>query len=356
MPVNIQSPAWISGGAFFAGHGCDVYRSCPSGLIFIIFPLSLYALFITNQILVMPVNIPDLLPAKSLLEAENVFVMSESRAVTQDIRPLKILVLNLMPLKIKTETHLLRALSNSPLQVEVELLFTSSHTPKNTPQEHLISFYKTFEEVKDKHYDGFIITGAPVELLEFEKVTYWDELCTIMEWSKANVTSTLHICWGAQAGLYYHYGIPKYELRAKLFGVFEHSVKSPEEPLLRGFDDLFHAPHSRYTEVRKSDIEKVEDLILLSDSVKAGPYLVLSKDRSQVFLTGHPEYDKFTLGEEYHRDQQRGLQTKLPENYYKNDDPAKDSVVRWRSHAQLLFSNWLNYYVYQSTPYEWGEQ
>jgi homoserine O-succinyltransferase len=356
VPVNIQSPAWISGGAFFAGHGCEVYRSCPSGLIFIIFPLSLYALFITNQILVMPVNIPDLLPAKSLLEAENVFVMSESRAVTQDIRPLKILVLNLMPLKIKTETHLLRALSNSPLQVEVELLFTSSHTPKNTPQEHLISFYKTFEEVKDKHYDGFIITGAPVELLEFEKVTYWDELCTIMEWSKANVTSTLHICWGAQAGLYYHYGIPKYELRAKLFGVFEHSVKSPEEPLLRGFDDLFHAPHSRYTEVRKSDIEKVEDLILLSDSVKAGPYLVLSKDRSQVFLTGHPEYDKFTLGEEYHRDQQRGLQTKLPENYYKNDDPAKDSVVRWRSHAQLLFSNWLNYYVYQSTPYEWGEQ
>ncbi|PRY99770.1 homoserine O-succinyltransferase [Marinilabilia salmonicolor] len=356
MPVNIQSPAWISGGAFFAGHGCEVYRSCPSGLIFIIFPISLYALFITNQFLVMPVNIPDLLPAKSLLEAENVFVMSESRAVTQDIRPLKILVLNLMPLKIKTETHLLRALSNSPLQVEVELLFTSSHTPKNTPQEHLISFYKTFEEVKDKHYDGFIITGAPVELLEFEKVTYWDELCTIMEWSKANVTSTLHICWGAQAGLYYHYGIPKYELRAKLFGVFEHSVKSPEEPLLRGFDDLFHAPHSRYTEVRKSDIEKVEDLILLSDSVKAGPYLVLSKDRSQVFLTGHPEYDKFTLGEEYHRDQQRGLQTKLPENYYKNDDPAKDSVVRWRSHAQLLFSNWLNYYVYQSTPYEWGEQ
>jgi homoserine O-succinyltransferase len=356
VPVNIQSPAWISGGAFFAGHGCEVYRSCPSGLIFIIFPISLYALFITNQFLVMPVNIPDLLPAKSLLEAENVFVMSESRAVTQDIRPLKILVLNLMPLKIKTETHLLRALSNSPLQVEVELLFTSSHTPKNTPQEHLISFYKTFEEVKDKHYDGFIITGAPVELLEFEKVTYWDELCTIMEWSKANVTSTLHICWGAQAGLYYHYGIPKYELRAKLFGVFEHSVKSPEEPLLRGFDDLFHAPHSRYTEVRKSDIEKVEDLILLSDSVKAGPYLVLSKDRSQVFLTGHPEYDKFTLGEEYHRDQQRGLQTKLPENYYKNDDPAKDSVVRWRSHAQLLFSNWLNYYVYQSTPYEWGEQ
>lgn len=324
-------------------------------MIFIIFPLSLYALFITNQTFVMPVNIPDLLPAKSLLEAENVFVMSESRAVTQDIRPLKILVLNLMPLKIKTETHLLRALSNSPLQVEVELLFTSSHTPKNTPQEHLISFYKTFEEVKDKHYDGFIITGAPVELLEFEKVTYWEELCTIMEWSKKNVTSTLHICWGAQAGLYYHYGIPKYELRAKLFGVFEHSVKSPEEPLLRGFDDVFWAPHSRYTEVRKSDIEKVDDLILLSDSSKAGPYLALSKDRSQVFLTGHPEYDRFTLGEEYHRDKQRGLQTKLPESYYKDNDPGRESVVRWRSHAQLLFSNWLNYYVYQSTPYEWGE-
>lgn len=304
----------------------------------------------------MPVNIPDLLPAKSLLEGENVFVMSESRAVTQDIRPLKILVLNLMPLKIKTETHLLRALSNSPLQVEVELLFTSSHTPKNTPQEHLISFYKTFDEIKDKHYDGFIITGAPVELLDFEKVTYWEELCTIMDWSKTNVTSTLHICWGAQAGLYYHYGIPKYELRSKLFGVFEHFVNDPEEPLLRGFDDVFWAPHSRYTEIRKSDIDKVDDLILLSDSVKAGPYLALSKDRSQVFLTGHPEYDKYTLGEEFHRDQQRGLQTKLPENYYKDNDPSKRAVVRWRSHAHQLFSNWLNYYVYQSTPYDWDRK
>jgi homoserine O-succinyltransferase len=301
----------------------------------------------------MPVNIPDLLPAKSLLEGENVFVMSESRAATQDIRPLRILVLNLMPLKIKTEAHLLRVLSNSPLQVEVELLVTSSHTPKNTPQEHLISFYKTFEEIKNIHYDGLIITGAPVELLEFEKVTYWDELCKIMEWSKTNVTSTLHICWGAQAGLYYHYGVPKYELASKLFGVFEHNVKYPEEPLLRGFDDVFWAPHSRYTEIRNSDIEKVEDLILLSDSPGTGPYLLLSKDRSQVFLTGHPEYDKLTLGEEYQRDLGRGLHTKLPENYYRDNDSSQKALVRWRSHAHLLYSNWLNYYVYQSTPYDW---
>jgi homoserine O-succinyltransferase len=303
----------------------------------------------------MPVNIPDLLPAKSLLEAENVFVMGESRAVAQDIRPLKILVLNLMPLKIKTETHLLRVLSNTPLQVEVEFLFTSSHIPKHTPQEHLVSFYKTFDEVKDRHFDGFIITGAPVELLNFEKVTYWKELCCIMEWSKTNVTSTLHICWGAQAGLYYHYGIPKYELSSKLFGVFEHFVNSPEEPLLRGFDDVFWAPHSRYTEIKKSDIEKTDDLILLSDSRKAGPYLILSKDRRQVYLTGHPEYDKLTLGEEYQRDCQRGLQPKLPESYYMDNDSAKKPIVRWRSHAHLLYSNWLNYYVYQSTPYDWGQ-
>ncbi len=301
----------------------------------------------------MPVNIPDTLPAKSLLESENVFVMGESKAVTQDIRPLRILLLNLMPLKIKTETHLLRVLSNSPLQVEVELLITSSHTPKNTPKEHLFAFYKTFEEIKDQHYDGLIITGAPVELLEFEKVTYWKELCDIMEWSKSNVTSTLHICWGAQAGLYYHYGIPKYELSAKIFGVFEHFVHDPNEPLLRGFDDVFWAPHSRYTEVRRSDIEKAKDLILLSDSPKTGPYLILSNDRSQVFLTGHPEYDQFTLGEEYIRDQERGLRTKKPENYFKDDDPTKKVIVRWRSAAQLLYSNWLNYYVYQLTPYDW---
>ncbi|SFE15987.1 homoserine O-acetyltransferase MetA [Thermophagus xiamenensis] len=302
----------------------------------------------------MPVNIPDLLPAKSLLEAENVFVMGESRAVTQDIRPLRILILNLMPLKIKTETHLLRVLSNTPLQVEVELLITSTHTPKNTPSQHLISFYKTFDEIKGKNYDGFIITGAPVELLDFEKVTYWNELQKIMDWSKTHVTSTLHICWGAQAGLYHHYGIPKHELPAKLFGVFEHFVYDPTEPLVRGFDDLFWAPHSRYTEVRKEDIEKVDNLILLADSEEAGPYIILSKDRSQVFITGHPEYDKLTLGEEYQRDQKKGLSTAIPKNYYLNDDPSKEAVVRWRSHAQLLYSNWLNYYVYQSTPYDWS--
>ncbi len=309
--------------------------------------------FIDRTGTIMPVNIPDQLPAKSLLEAENVFVMGESRAVAQDIRPLRILVLNLMPLKIKTEAHLLRVLSNSPLQVEVELLVTSSHIPKNTPQEHLISFYKTFDDIKDTHYDGLIITGAPVELLEFEQVTYWKELCEIMDWSKTNVTSTFHICWGAQAALYHHYGIPKYELSSKLFGVFEHSVLDPQEPLLRGFDDLFWAPHSRYTGIKKSDIEKVKDLIFLSDSDRTGPYLLLSKDRSQVFLTGHPEYDKFTLGEEYHRDRERGLQTSLPENYYESDDPNRKALMRWRSHAHLLYSNWLNYYVYQSTPYDW---
>jgi homoserine O-succinyltransferase len=301
----------------------------------------------------MPVNIPDQLPAKSLLEGENVFVMSESRAISQDIRPLRILVLNLMPLKIKTEAHLLRVLSNTPLQVEVELLVTSTHTPKHTPQEHLISFYKTFEDVKNQFYDGLIITGAPVELLDFKKVTYWPELCEIMNWSKTNVTSTLHICWGAQAGLFYHYGIGKYELSSKLFGVFEHVVNDPEEPLLRGFDDLFWAPHSRYTEVRRSDIEKNDDLILLSDGVKTGPYLMLSKDRKRIFLTGHPEYDKLTLGEEFQRDQSRGLRTRVPENYYKNDDPLNKVLMRWRSHAHLLYSNWLNYYVYQSTPYDW---
>jgi homoserine O-succinyltransferase len=301
----------------------------------------------------MPVNIPDLLPAKAMLEAENVFVMGESRAVKQNIRPLRILILNLMPLKIITETHLLRVLSNTPLQVEVELLMTSSHTPKHTSMEHLLSFYKTFDEVKEMHFDGLIITGAPVELLDFEEVTYWKELCEIMEWSKTNVTSTLHICWGGQAGLYYHFGIPKYTLPSKLFGVFSHRVITPNEPLLRGFDDWFAVPHSRYTGVRHSDIQRVEDLIVLSDSPEAGVYLVMSGDRRQVFLTGHPEYDGNTLKEEYLRDLERGLKIALPGNYFQEDDPTKKPRVSWRGHAHLLYSNWLNYYVYQSTPYEW---
>ncbi len=301
----------------------------------------------------MPVNIPDLLPAKAMLEAENVFVMGESRAVKQDIRPLRILVLNLMPLKITTEAHLLRVLSNTPLQVEIELMMTSTHSPKNTPRQHLLSFYKTFSEVKEQHFDGLIITGAPVELLKFEEVGYWEELCEIMAWSKTHVTSTLHICWGGQAGLYFHYGIPKYNLPAKLFGVFPHRVIKPDEPILRGFDDVFAVPHSRYTEVRSDDIERVEELILLSDSPRAGVYLVISRDRRQVFFTGHPEYDGNTLNEEYQRDLKKGLEIAPPENYFQNNDPARKPVVSWRSHAHLLYSNWLNYYVYQSTPYEW---
>jgi homoserine O-succinyltransferase len=303
----------------------------------------------------MPVNIPDSLPAKAQLEAENVFVMGESRAVSQDIRPLKILILNLMPLKIVTETHLLRVLSNTPLQVEVELLMTSTHAHRNTPQEHLLAFYKTFDEIKDCFFDGMIITGAPVELIEFEEVTYWEELCAIMEWSKKHVTSTLHICWGAQAGLYYHYGIKKYPLNRKMFGVFSHDVYSPQEPLLRGFNDVFHAPHSRYTEVRKDEILSSDSLMILSESETAGVYIVMSKDRRQVFVTGHPEYDAQTLGEEYWRDVEKGLNIHVPENYYPDNDPNQMPTVKWRSHAHLLYSNWLNYYVYQSTPYTLGE-
>lgn len=303
----------------------------------------------------MPVNIPDSLPAKAQLEAENVFVMGESRAVSQDIRPLKILILNLMPLKIVTETHLLRVLSNTPLQVEVELLMTSTHAHRNTPQEHLLAFYKTFDEIKERFFDGMIITGAPVELIDFEEVTYWEELCAIMEWSKKHVTSTLHICWGAQAGLYYHYGIRKYPLSRKMFGVFSHDVYYPQEPLLRGFNDLFFAPHSRYTEVKKEDILQSDSLMILSESKTAGVYIVMSKDRRQVFVTGHPEYDVQTLGDEYWRDVDKGLTIHLPENYYPDNDPKQKPTVKWRSHAHLLYSNWLNYYVYQSTPYKLGE-
>ncbi|MCA1745300.1 MAG: homoserine O-succinyltransferase [Bacteroidales bacterium] len=303
----------------------------------------------------MPVNIPDTLPAKALLEAENVFVMGESRATSQDIRPLRILILNLMPLKIVTESHLLRVLSNSPLQVEVELLMTSMHAPRNTPEEHLVAFYNTFKEVKDRFFDGLIITGAPIELMDFEQVTYWPELCEIMEWSKTHVTSTFHICWGAQAGMYYHYGVKKYELSKKVFGVFEHNVVVPTEPLLRGFDDHFFAPHSRYTEVRVPEINKNSGLILLSESAMAGAYLVVSEDRRQIFVTGHPEYEQNTLGEEYWRDVNKGMEIAVPDNYYPDNNPENHPTVNWRSHAHLLYSNWLNYYVYQSTPYTLGE-
>lgn len=303
----------------------------------------------------MPVNIPDTLPAKALLEAENVFVMGESRAVSQDIRPLKILILNLMPLKIVTETHLLRVLSNTPLQVEVELLMTSTHAHRNTPQEHLIAFYKTFDEIKHRYFDGMIITGAPVELIEFEEVTYWPELCEIMEWSKKHVTSTFHICWGAQAGLYYHFGIRKYTLPNKMFGVFNHIVNTPMEPLVRGFNDVFPAPHSRYTEVKREEVVAAPGVTIVSESDEAGIYLVMSNDRKQIFVTGHPEYDALTLGEEYWRDVKKGLDIHIPANYYPNNNPQQPPSVFWRSHAHLLYTNWLNYYVYQSTPYRLGE-
>lgn len=302
----------------------------------------------------MPVNINDALPAKALLEAENVFVMSRSRAEAQDIRPLKILLLNLMPLKLVTESQLLRVLSNSPLQVEVELMMANSHEHRNTPQEHLLTFYKTFEDIKDRYFDGMIITGAPIEMLDFEQVNYWKELCTIMDWSKKHVTSTFHICWGAQAGLYYHYGIKKYELPNKMFGVFQHNVLLPKEPLLRGFDDVFYAPHSRHTEVRESEISAHKELLLLSSSPEAGAYLAISEDRRQIFVTGHSEYDPTTLGEEYWRDINKGMEISVPKHYYPNNDPEKKPMVTWRSHAHLLYSNWLNYYVYQSTPYTLG--
>jgi len=300
----------------------------------------------------MPIKIPDALPARHVLENENVFVIGETRALHQDIRPLRILILNLMPLKISTETHLLRALSNSPLQVEVDFLMTSSHVSKNTPREHLFAFYKVFEEVRSNKYDGMIITGAPVELLEFEDVNYWPELSEIMDWSKTNVTSTFHICWGAQAGLYHHFGIKKYPLDKKMFGIFKHTVEKPEEPLMRGFNDLYHAPHSRYTEVTESEIEAHPDLVLLSKSDKAGVYMVMSKDRRQIFVTGHSEYDASTLKEEYDRDVAKGLEIAVPANYFPDDNPDNEPMVLWRSHASLLYSNWLNYYVYQATPYQ----
>ncbi|MFP4562366.1 MAG: homoserine O-succinyltransferase [Spirochaetia bacterium] len=299
----------------------------------------------------MPIKIPDALPARAVLERENVFVMDETRAIHQDIRPLKILLLNLMPVKIATETHMMRMLSNSPLQVEVELLHPKSHTTRHTPAEHLDAFYKTFDEVEHEKFDGMIITGAPVEQIEFEEVTYWDELTEIMEWSVHHVTSTLHVCWAAQAGLYYHYGIGKHPLKEKMFGVFKHTVSDPTVPLVRGFDDVFVAPHSRYTEIHRNEIIAHPELTLLSESRDAGVYIVVDRGR-MIFVTGHSEYDPSTLKEEYQRDLEKGLDIAVPKNYFPGDDPKKAPEVRWRSHANLLFSNWLNYYVYQITPYD----
>ncbi|SDF13026.1 homoserine O-acetyltransferase MetA [Sporomusa acidovorans] len=300
----------------------------------------------------MPIKIPNNLPAVNILEKENIFTMDEKRAYSQDIRPLRIMLLNLMPTKIATETQLLRLLGNSPLQVEVDFMYTATHEPKHTPHEHLVKFYETFEEVKNRKYDGMIITGAPIEQMPFEEVEYWSELCDIMAWSRKNVYSTLHICWGAQAALYYHYGIPKYDLPKKMFGVFPHTVNMKEKMLFRGFDDIFYVPHSRHTEVRREDIEKVPQLSILSESPEAGVYAVIDKKYRHLFITGHSEYDPLTLKTEYDRDVAQGLPINIPANYYPNDDPQQQPVVRWRSAANLLFSNWLNYYVYQGTPFD----
>ena len=303
----------------------------------------------------MPIKIPNSLPATEILNNENIFVMTETRALKQDIRPLKILLLNLMPTKIVTETQLLRILGNTPLQVEVELMQTSTYSSKNTPSEHLLAFYKTFDQVKHKKFDGLIITGAPIENLEFEEVDYWDELVEIMAWSKKNIFSTLHICWGAQAGLYYHYGIPKYPLDQKMFGVFEHDLLSKKCPLMRGIDDRFYIPHSRHTEVRRKDIMRENSLELLAHSKEAGVYAILGDYGRQIFLMGHCEYDANTLATEYFRDLDKNLEIDMPKNYFPDNNPQKQPLVTWRSTGNLLFSNWLNYYVYQTTPYNLEE-
>jgi len=299
-----------------------------------------------------PIQIPNDLPAAGTLQQENIFVMTEKRAITQDIRPLEIVLLNLMPTKVATETQLSRLLGNTPLQVHMELMHMSSHVSRNVTQEHLLTFYKSFDELKDRKFDGMVITGAPVEHMPFEEVDYWPELCRIMEWSKTNVHSTFHICWGAQAGLYYHYGIQKHPIPEKLFGVFEHQADYKRSILLRGFDDVFWAPHSRHTTVYREDIEAVPGLRVLASSPKAGVYAVASKEGRQIFVTGHSEYDPDTLQKEYLRDKNLGLPIHVPENYFPNDDDTQPPVVRWRGHANLLFSNWLNYFVYQTTPYD----
>lgn len=300
----------------------------------------------------MPIRIPDKLPATKELRGENIFVMSETKAMHQDIRPLKLVIVNLMPTKITTETQLLRLLSNSPLQVEIDFLQMNSHNSKNTSREHLEAFYKTFDQIENSRYDGMIITGAPVENMEFEEVDYWDELVKIMDWSTTHVTSTFHICWAAQAGLYYHYGVPKYPLDKKCSGIFEHKVNRPTSKLVRGFDNEFYAPHSRHTEVRSEDIKKVKELEILAESEEAGVYIVFTKGGRQIFVMGHSEYDANTLRDEYFRDVDKGMNPEVPKHYFPNDNPRRRPIVKWRSHANLLFSNWLNYFVYQITPYD----
>ncbi len=300
----------------------------------------------------MPVNIPETLPALQILRSENIFIMGQQRAIQQDIRPLRLAILNLMPTKIATETQLLRLISNTALQVDITLLHMESHDSKNTSQEHLLAHYSTFPEVRSQKFDGLIVTGAPVENLPFEEVDYWAELTELMRWQETNVFSTFYICWGAQAGLYFRYGIPKYPLPQKMFGVFPHRVLVKNERLLRGFDDVFFAPHSRHTEIRREDVLQVPEVELMVESDEAGVYIVTSRDRRHFFITGHSEYDPLTLKGEYDRDSNKGLPIEIPRNYYPADDPTQLPVVRWRSHANLLFSNWLNYYVYQVTPYD----
>ena len=300
----------------------------------------------------MPIKIPNGLPAENILLSENIFVMKETRALSQEIRPLRILLLNLMPKKIETETQLSRLLGNTPLQVELELIHTRTHESQNTSAEHMLAFYKTFDDIKDQNFDGLIITGAPVEMVPFEEVDYWDELCRIMEWSRTHVHSTLHICWGAQAGLYYHFGINKRALDAKMFGIFPHTLDYKNSILFRGFDDVFSVPHSRHTTVLREDIEAVPGLKIVASSEEAGVYIVMNKEGRQIFATGHSEYDPDTLEREYLRDKYQGLPIQVPQNYYPNDDDTCAPVVRWRSHGNLLFSNWLNYFVYQTTPYD----
>jgi len=303
----------------------------------------------------MPLNIPDKLPAIKTLQNENIFVMNETQASHQDIRPLKIIILNLMPLKVTTETDLLRLLSNSPLQIEIDFLKIKGHTPKNTPSEHMSAFYRNLDELSNKKYDGMIITGAPVELLPFEEVTYWDEMKQILDWSLNHVTSTLFICWAAQAGLFHYYGVPKYPLDKKMFGVFEHTFSDKKLPIFRGFDDVFHIPHSRHTEIRAGDIDKVKDLEIIASSEEAGVCIVKAKNGRQLFITGHAEYSRNTLGSEFKRDKAKNLPINKPVNYYKNDNPETAPVMSWSSTANLLFANWLNYYVYQETPYDLEE-
>ena len=300
----------------------------------------------------MPIRIQSDLPAKKILEDENIFIMDETRAMHQDIRPLKICILNLMPIKEDTEVQLLRSLSNTPLQVDVTFLTTESYVGSHTPTSHLDQFYQTFEEISNKKFDGLIITGAPVELMEFEEVTYWNELVKIMEWSKTNVTSTLHICWGAQAGLYYHYGIQKQTLDKKMFGIYEHRVLKRKVPFVRGFDDVFYAPHSRYTTVSREDILKHSELTILAETEEADVFIVAAEDGKQLFVMGHPEYDRISLDKEYKRDVAKGLDIALPKNYYPEDQPEQKPNLVWRAHANVMYTNWLNYYVYQVTPYE----